>query len=260
MFSSVPDAPKSKLPRGRQRGLTELEKKQARDVREAKACWACHISKTKCSPCSPGKPCEQCARLAGKRRFCLFECFNDPLESLSALLVPPYLNGHFTVANVEQFVKNNAVGWGQIYMPIRLSWGYRRLISVEVVALNLLPNSEMRFHDQAEAINDMNTRPALVRKNSPPLGIELASVDDMQTEYSGYVQTIVQEDIMRYVPIAYVDQDSKLPERLLWAICSFYNATREEDNEVSTSPDFNSGKFILTWTSLTSFAGQLRCT
>jgi hypothetical protein len=35
------------LTRGRQRGLTDLEKKQARDVRDAKACWACHISKTK---------------------------------------------------------------------------------------------------------------------------------------------------------------------------------------------------------------------
>jgi hypothetical protein len=39
--------PKPKLPRGRQRSLTAIEKKQARDVREAKACWACHISKTK---------------------------------------------------------------------------------------------------------------------------------------------------------------------------------------------------------------------
>jgi len=32
---------------GRQRGLTDEEKKAARAVREAKACWACHISKTK---------------------------------------------------------------------------------------------------------------------------------------------------------------------------------------------------------------------
>ena len=43
------DSPKSKLPRGRQRGLTDTEKKQAREVRDAKACWACHISKTKVS-------------------------------------------------------------------------------------------------------------------------------------------------------------------------------------------------------------------
>jgi hypothetical protein len=38
---------RGKLIRGRQRGLTDLEKKQARAVHDAKACWACHISKTK---------------------------------------------------------------------------------------------------------------------------------------------------------------------------------------------------------------------
>lgn len=47
IFNSLPGIPKAKLTRGRQRGLTALEKKQARDVRDAKACWACHISKTK---------------------------------------------------------------------------------------------------------------------------------------------------------------------------------------------------------------------
>ncbi len=49
IFDSLPGVQKTatKLTRGRQRGLTALEKKQARDVRDAKACWACHISKTK---------------------------------------------------------------------------------------------------------------------------------------------------------------------------------------------------------------------
>ena len=36
-----------KIARGRQRGLTDEEKKEARAVRQAKACWACHISKIK---------------------------------------------------------------------------------------------------------------------------------------------------------------------------------------------------------------------
>lgn len=92
-------------PKGRQRSLTTKEKKDAREVRDAKACWACHISKTKvsnlyilrgafiankqqCSPCSPGRPCAQCDRLVGKRRFCKFDCFNDPLESLYTFMVP----------------------------------------------------------------------------------------------------------------------------------------------------------------------------
>jgi hypothetical protein len=47
VFSSHPTTNKGKITKGRQRGLTQLEKKQAREVRDAKACWACHISKTK---------------------------------------------------------------------------------------------------------------------------------------------------------------------------------------------------------------------
>jgi hypothetical protein len=232
MFSTRVDKTKPKLPRGRQRGLTDVEKKQARDVRDAKACWACHISKTKCSPCSAGNPCEQCARLVGKRRFCLFSCYNEPLESLQIFLVPKYLNGHFTKANVENFVTANATRWGQTTMPVRLTWGYEVPIGVEVVALDLKPNSEMGFQNQAEATNELISRPRLVRKNSPPLGIQLAAVEEMQNEYAQYVISIVQNNIMRYVPVAYNDQESDLPERLLQVICSYYDATRENDNEV----------------------------
>jgi hypothetical protein len=47
IFTSIPGVRKTKVLRGRQRGLTALEKKQARDVRECRSCWACHISKTK---------------------------------------------------------------------------------------------------------------------------------------------------------------------------------------------------------------------
>ncbi len=230
MFSTRVDKTKPKLPRGRQRGLTDVEKKQARDVRDAKACWACHISKTKCSPCSAGNPCEQCARLVDKRRFCLFSCYNEPLESLQTFLIPKYLNGHFTRQNVEQFVTANATRWGKTTMPVRLTWGYEVPIGVEVVALDLKPNSEMGFHHQAT--NEMISRPTLVRKNSPPLGIQLAAVEEMQNEYAQYVHSIVQNNIMRYVPVAYTDQESDLPERLLQMICSYYNATRENDNEV----------------------------
>jgi hypothetical protein len=183
------------------------------------------------------------------------------LESLCTFLVPKYLCGHFTEANVENYVIHNATSWGREYIPIRLIWGYRRPIHVEVVALNLRPNSEMGFHNQAESTNNTITRPVLVRKNSPPLGITLAVLDEMQTECSWYVQTIVQNDIMAYVPVAYNDQDSELPERLLGVICSFYyNTTREEVNGVSSSSILNSGVSILTFTSLTSYAGQLRCT
>lgn len=117
-------------------------------------------------------------------------------------------------------------------MPVRLTWGYEVSIGVEVVALDLKPNSEMGFQNQAEATNELISRPRLVRKNSPPLGIQLAAVEDMQNEYAQYVISIVQNNIMRYVPVAYNDQESDLPERLLQVICSYYDATRENDNEV----------------------------
>ncbi|PBP24008.1 Fungal Zn binuclear cluster domain containing protein, partial [Diplocarpon rosae] len=231
IYNSIPGPPKAKLLRGRQRGLTAVEKKQARDVREAKACWACHISKTKCSPCSPGKPCEQCARLAGKRRFCLFSCFNDPLETLSTFLVPSYLMGHFTKANVESFVTRNASSWGTQYMCIRMDWGYRKLLQANVVALALRSSSsEMGFHHQT--ISSGNTRPLLVRKSSPPLGIPLAAMDEMQVSYSKYIQDIVQSDFAMYLPTAYVDQVSDLPRRLLGAVASYYSAGSAADNEV----------------------------
>ncbi|CAL3968031.1 unnamed protein product [Diplocarpon coronariae] len=232
IYNSVPGPPKPKLLRGRQRGLTAVEKKQARDVREAKACWACHISKTKCSPCSPGKPCEQCARLAGKRRFCLFSCFNDPLETLSTFLVPSYLMGHFTKANVESFVNENATSWGTQFMCIRMDWGYRKFLQANVVALALRSStSEMGFHHQT--ISNGNARPLLVRKSSPPLGIPLAAMDEMQISYSKYIQDIVQSDVSMYLSTAYVDQESDLPRRLLAAVASYYSAGNAADNESS---------------------------
>ncbi|KAL2065640.1 hypothetical protein VTL71DRAFT_3310 [Oculimacula yallundae] len=230
IFNSIPALPRAKAPRGRQRGLTDNEKKQARDVREAKACWACHISKTKCSPCSPGKPCEQCARLAGKRRFCLFSCFNDPLETLSTFLVPTYLMGHFTKANVESFVTRNASSWGTHQMLIRMDWGYPKFLEAEVVALALRSSaSEMGFFHQTVSNGDL--RPQLVRKLSPPLGIPLAAMDEMQDAYSRYIQDIVQNGIALYVPTAYIEPGSDLPTRLLGAVASYYSAGNASDNE-----------------------------
>lgn len=231
VFSNSSGISKQKGPRGRQRGLTAQEKKEARDVREAKACWACHISKTKCSPCSLGTPCEQCARLAGKRRFCLFTCFNDPLESLLTFLVPDYLMGHFTKANVEQFVAKNATSWGTQYFFIQMNWGYRRYLTAEVVALALRSNSEMGY--QHQTVMQEGARPALLRKQSPPLGIPLAAMDDMQTIYSRYIQDIVQSDFEEYVPVAYTDQETVFAEKLLGVIGNYYSAGHARDNEVS---------------------------
>jgi hypothetical protein len=144
-----------------------------------------------------------------------------------------YLTSHLTKANVESFVSRNASSWGTEYLFVRMSWGYkRRLLDAEVVALTLVNNnSEMGYQELAVA--NGNARPLLVRKQSPPLGIPLAAMDDMQDKYAGYIQDIVQSDLAQYVPVAYTDQDSLLPQRLLGAVCAFYTAGSETDNEVS---------------------------
>ena len=49
VFSSMTGIGNTNATKGRQRNLTNEEKKHARDVRFAKACWACHLSKTKVS-------------------------------------------------------------------------------------------------------------------------------------------------------------------------------------------------------------------
>ncbi|KAH8686044.1 hypothetical protein BGZ60DRAFT_523311 [Tricladium varicosporioides] len=231
VFSSFPGITKPKISRGRQRGLTQLEKRQAREVRDAKACWACHISKTKCSPCSPGSPCEQCARLVGKRRFCKFTCFNDPLESLHTFLVPGYLMGHFNRQEIEAFVTRNAETWGTQSLSIRMNWGYRRLVTAEVVALTLRNDAPDMGEIEHTISNGVGVRPTFVRKDSPPLGIPLAAMDDMQDKYSRYVQDIVQSDLPQYVPVAYFKEDSPLVTRLLSVVCSYYISGLEADVE-----------------------------
>lgn len=139
--------------------------------------------------------------------------------------------GHFTIANVESFVTRNASSWGTQSMCIQMNWGYRKFLQAEVVALALRSSSsEMGFHHQA--VSKGTARPQLVRKPSPPLGIPLAAMEEMQDSYALYVQDIVQSDVGMYLPTAYVDQDSDLPRRLLGAVASYYSAGNAADNEV----------------------------
>jgi len=138
--------------------------------------------------------------------------------------------GHFTKANVESFVTRNASSWGTQHMLIRMDWGYPKFLEAEVVALALRSSSsEMGFFHQT--VSNGVARPQLVRKLSPPLGIPLAAMDEMQDAYSKYIQDIVQSDVNSYVPAAYIDQESELPTRLLGAVASYYNAGNAADNE-----------------------------
>jgi hypothetical protein len=138
--------------------------------------------------------------------------------------------GHITKVNVEQFVSNNTKAWGSHEISIRMMWGYWKPLEARVVTLEIHSNSQIGFQHQT-AFNGTN-RPALLRKTSPPLGIPLAAMDDMEDEYRLLVHRIVHDDLINYVTIAYDDQESDLPERLLTAIGTFYCASKVAGNEV----------------------------
>lgn len=143
--------------------------------------------------------------------------------------------GHYTKANVEKFVSDNATGWGSHEIHIRMMWGYWKPLEATVVTLEIGNNSKIGIHRQASA--NGTDRRTLVEKVSPPLGIPLAAMDDMQEEYRHLVHNIVHDDLISYVRIAYDDQDSGLAERLLTTIGAFYCASKVAGNEV-TSPPF----------------------
>jgi hypothetical protein len=135
-----------------------------------------------------------------------------------------YLNGQFTKANVENFVTSTASGWGSQLLNIKLNWGYQKPLDVEVVSL--VPRQKDSIYYQVSQVilpSSTATPPKLVRKTSPPLGIPLADLDEMQVVYRKYLRDIVDGDLFEYVPVAYVDQEYDLPERLLTSICSYYS-------------------------------------
>jgi hypothetical protein len=111
-----------------------------------------------------------------------------------------------------------------------MMWGYWRPLEETVVVLNIHPNSELAYH--SNAISNGANKPTLARRNSPPLGRPLAAMDDMQSRYSGFVQRIVTDDLMRYTTVPYDDQDSGLAERLFQTIANFYSAASAAGDKV----------------------------
>lgn len=130
----------------------------------------------------------------------------------------------------------NAESWGSKNMLIRLTWGYRRPIEAEVVDLKMRKNApEIGWQNTSEKSMAPDGREILVRRQSPPLGIPLAAMDDMQDQYSRYIQSIVQDDLKHYIPAAYFPEDSELMTRLLSVVCDFYSVGLEADEEVCQS-------------------------
>lgn len=112
-----------------------------------------------------------------------------------------------------------------------MSWGCRKLLSVNVVALSLFcDSSELAYNHQA--IANENGKIELVRNKCAPLGIKMADIDDMKNDYRCHVEDVVENDLPHYVSIAYDDQSSDLAERLLEAVCLWYLKGVGDDDEV----------------------------
>ena len=141
------------------------------------------------------------------------------------------LFGHFTIQSVEAFIGDLAIHRGA-EIPLRMSWGCRKLLSVNVVAFTLFgDSSELAYNHQAIVIGRGNVE--LIRNKCAPLGISGADIDKMKREYHDHVEDVVKNDLLHYVSIAHDDQSSKFAERLLGAVCLWYQRGVGDDDEVS---------------------------
>jgi hypothetical protein len=142
-----------------------------------------------------------------------------------------YLIGHFTQENVESFIDKHASSWGCNPILVHLSWGCKRHLPVNVVALDMLDDSsKVGYNHQV-----INTADGVefVQKKCAPLGIHFAHIKEMQEEYRRHVDDVVQNDLVDYVSTAYDNERFGLAERLLKAICQWYQRGVDVGDEVS---------------------------
>lgn len=153
-----------------------------------------------------------------------------PLDIKRMLTTTDYLMGHLTLDDVESSISENASGWGTQRLGVRMGWGSRIPLSVDVVTL-VLRDSNSEFGYQNQAVGPRGS-PRLVRKVSPALGIAPGAMAGLEGEYAHYVREVVKRDLDQYVWTAYDDQHSDLAERLLESVCEYYQAGLVAGDEV----------------------------
>jgi len=110
-----------------------------------------------------------------------------------------------------------------------MNWGYRKPLEAIVVPLNVRTDSQLAYHHIVDT--DEMGRPTIVKKQSLPLGIPLAAMEDMQDEYCSLIEDIAKNDLDSYVSVAYWPVRD-LPGRLLETISNFYRASLAAGEEV----------------------------
>jgi hypothetical protein len=108
-----------------------------------------------------------------------------------------------------------------------MNWGYKKGFKANAI---ILSNS---FEHEYRPISTGHSGFVVRQRQSPPLGFPIATAPrELQILYRGYIKEIVQCDLESYAPVAYTDQDSTVPQRLLGAVCLFYDALSMDGREV----------------------------
>lgn len=139
--------------------------------------------------------------------------------------------GHLRKANVEQFISNNASGWGSHEMSIRICWGYWQPLEVTVVTMFLHQGSDLGFQRQTAGSGTYG--PVWIQTRSPPLGIPIPDMARLESAFGAYIRNITLTNLESYTDVAYDYQESELPELLLKSVCSWYTDGVSHYEEVS---------------------------
>ena len=150
---------------------------------------------------------------------------------------------------MEAFIRGHVDWWGTEKLEVEIYWGLQQKpLPADVVALRLKGNPQLALDGHGNPLQTMN--------HSPPLGIPLQDMAGIEKKYQDYVQDLVENFLPRYVDIAYDDQESMLPERLLGLICSFYAQSKKPTEVIFLCTNFETKANVYR---TTFFGVRLRC-
>lgn len=135
-------------------------------------------------------------------------------------------------------MKSEIRSWGRESISINMDWGLQSLIEVEVVAVSPSPDSSIVVQYQSNT--DQYGQPQLTSSKSPLLGMPFETMASTQERLANYVQDFVRNDfhLDLYGRVAYDDEFSDIPGRLLKIVCNWHAKSRRHEEEVSRNPPY----------------------
>lgn len=137
-----------------------------------------------------------------------------------------------TLKEVQRVMKSEVQLWGSDRIPIKLNWGLRNKIEVDVSVIYPF-SSDSNITTQYQSKIDGNGRPKLLRTQCPLLGMPFEALKSLQDQYSNYVRDFVQSeaDLTQYAHAAYIGANSEVPGHLLPILCAWYNENKRNGKE-----------------------------